>query len=119
MDNVTYNDVVYPFPLDNRLTLINDSADDYQYVSTRGGGLNESAEFKQIDGPASLYFKNPTMVSSITSAPANTITFNGGGKAFLTFHADGRVTADPDMDPDEAAKIILDCVSRLWMQAYG
>lgn len=43
------------------------------------------------------------------------LTFHvGGNKPIMTFHPDGRVTADPDMDADEAARKIIDIIIQQW-----
>lgn len=43
------------------------------------------------------------------------LTFHAGGnKPIMTFHPDGRVTADPDMDADEAARKIIEIIIQQW-----
>lgn len=55
-------------------------------------------------------------------AESTGITFNycsgDAPKLFLVFHADGRVTADPDCDMDEAAQGLIKTVQGLWRQIY-
>ena len=54
-----------------------------------------------------------------TSPLVSQITLSNQGKPYLTFHPDGRVTADPDMKPDEAAQKVIDFVISKWPAAIG
>ncbi len=36
------------------------------------------------------------------------------GVPMLTFHADGRVTANPNLKPDEVAARVIDCLKSQW-----
>lgn len=49
----------------------------------------------------------------------HSFVFSNAGKAVITFHTDGRVTADPDMKPDEAAQKVIDYLIAMWPAAIG
>ena len=56
---------------------------------------------------------------TMATPPPGQIVFANNGKPWLTFHPDGRVTADPDMKPDEAAQKVIDFVISTWPAAIG
>jgi hypothetical protein len=44
------------------------------------------------------------------------LTFNHNGKPIMTFHADGRVTVDESLKPDECAAKVLECIQSLYRE---
>jgi ArsR family metal-binding transcriptional regulator len=45
----------------------------------------------------------------------NDLVFEHNDKAIMTFHADGRITVDESLKPDEAAKKVLQCLKDQFM----
>lgn len=48
-----------------------------------------------------------------------TISGPGANAAWLTFHQDGRVTANPDLQPDEAARQLIEVFVKFGWLKYA